>query len=260
MTFDRSVQGKTVESEESRKPELSAEEKLAHDAKGLIDVAKRKYHRGIITVDEAFGMLSRGEDQKFHTDSAEGFKLKRAISIEIKNGTLEFTEEQKALLSTIKTRFETQSTLHQGIQWMDVESSLRGNTEAFAALKYMEETGGEPDVLRVEGGEFVFTDTSAESPSGRRNKSHIDATGIIKPISGLELTSEDDYMYLQGLKPVDSNSWSWLGKPSAGRDPLAAGDALDGRRRGGSVDVHPDNADDPYERRGFRCSLRVKKS
>jgi len=160
-----------------------------------------------------------------------------------------------SILATLESRFYKQK-LCPDIAWIEVEKSL--TPKHIKALQYMEETGGEPDILRIEGGDFVFTDTSTESPSGRRNKTYPQAVGELK--HGLELTSEDDYMYLQGLKPVDSNSWSWLGKPSASRDPLAAGDALVGYRVGDDVIVNPHDADLHFERRGFRCSLRVKKA
>ena len=228
---------------------------------GLINKTIRTLRKRDVPVQDVLGFANRNEDASRLEElrTAIGQRLSQEAEYLITEFTeTEFTEEQRTLLATLKSRFLSQSKLHSGIQWTEVASSLRGNTEAFAALKYMEETGGEPDILRIEGGDFVFTDTSTESPSGRRNKTHPEAVGELK--HGLELTSEDDYMYLQGLKPVDSNSWSWLGKPSASRDPLAAGDALVGYRVGDDVIVNPHDADLHFERRGFRCSLRVKKA
>ena len=223
---------------------------------GLINKTIRTLRKRDVPVQDVLGFANRKEDASRLEElrTAIGQRLSQEAGYLI----TEFTEEQRTLLATLKSRFLSQSKLHSGIQWTEVASSLRGNTEAFAALKYMEETGGEPDILRIEGGDFVFTDTSTESPSGRRNKTHPEAVGELK--HGLELTSEDDYMYLQGLKPVDSNSWSWLGKPSASRDPLAAESALYGLRYGDVVRVYPNNADNHDEGMGFRCSLRVKKA
>ena len=209
---------------------------------GLINKTIRTLRKRDVPVQDVLGFANRNEDASRLEELRTA--IGQRLCQEAEYLRTEFTEEQRTLLATLKSRFLSQSKLHSGIQWTEVASSLRGNTEAFAALKYMEETGGEPDILRIEGDDFVFTDTSTESPSGRRNKTHPEAVGELK--HGLELTSKDDYMYLQGLKPVDSNSWSWLGKPSASRDPLAAESALYGTRYyGGFVLVHPHYAGYP---------------
>lgn len=81
-------------------------------------------------------------------------------------------EQKEELISTQRTRFETNMHRHEGINWSDVEARLNKASEMkIWSLNEMERTGGEPDVVqyREETKECVFIDCSLESPSGRRN-------------------------------------------------------------------------------------------
>lgn len=55
--------------------------------------------------------------------------------------------------------------------WVEVEARLVNNPAKLWSLNEMERTGGEPDVVALDGtsGEFLFYDCSSETPSGRRN-------------------------------------------------------------------------------------------
>src|SRR3954464_1423941 len=79
--------------------------------------------------------------------------------------------EQRALLETLKTRFEKNMNRHKGLQWAGVESKLISSAEKIWSLNEMEKTGGEPDVVGHDKktGEYIFYDCSAESPAGRRS-------------------------------------------------------------------------------------------
>ncbi len=229
------------------------------DAKidGLIAKIRRmlkRGERGAVSVPKVLGLANR------EGDGSRLEELRNAIgqrlSQESESLTHEFTLEQRQLLDGIKTRFDSQSNLHPGINWAEVETSLEGKSEALAALSYMESTGGEPDVIKIEGDEFIFGDTSAQSPSGRRDRSYYNADKEVSGLkNGLFLMDEAEYRHLQSLKPVDTNTSSWL---KTSEKMLAAGAALRGFRRGERVHVIPLDAKRSYELRGYRCSLRVK--
>lgn len=125
-------------------------------------------------------------------------------------------EETEELLARLESRFTDQSYLHPEVYWDAVEASILKDPKTLMALRFMERTGGEPDVIRVENGEFVFGDTSKESPSIRGD--HKDALAIATPKYGIQVMSDDDYKYLKKCKPtidkmahssaVDNEMWN----------------------------------------------------
>ncbi|MFA6529055.1 MAG: DUF4256 domain-containing protein [Candidatus Gracilibacteria bacterium] len=200
----------------------SKEEKDAYDAQGVLRIAEETRMKAmrypVVFTDPTTGRLSmRAAPQTTLSLNDISRHLKRiddpdgdllcAIAFERKknDGIIEFTEGQRWLLDVLKHRFDAQIDLHPGVNWGEVEHSLCGNAEAFAALKYMEDTGGEPDILKDEGDDFVLVDT-AVSLSKRNNVPYDKAVSGLK--NGLEIISGDDYVYLQNLKTVDSQSRS----------------------------------------------------
>src|SRR5690349_6698144 len=83
----------------------------------------------------------------------------------------EITAKQRdSLLQTLKARFDANMNRHPGVKWASVQARLESNGAKLSSLNAMEESGGEPDVVRVEkSGECVFVDCSAQSPDGRRS-------------------------------------------------------------------------------------------
>ena len=71
------------------------------------------------------------------------------------------------LLNILKSRFEKNLNRHQNLKWDDVQKKLEANPKKLESLQKMEETGGEPDVVGFENGEFLFYDCSPESPKER---------------------------------------------------------------------------------------------
>ena len=69
----------------------------------------------------------------------------------------------------LKERFVQNMPRHKNISWEFAEERLSKHPEAAQALRWMEETGGEPDVVCMENGKILFADCSAESPAGRRS-------------------------------------------------------------------------------------------
>ena len=73
------------------------------------------------------------------------------------------------MIETLKARFQQHPARHADIPWALAEARLRSRPEALAVLQWMEDTGGEPDVIGMEGEAVLFADCSGESPVGRRS-------------------------------------------------------------------------------------------
>lgn len=173
------------------------------------------------------------------------------------------------LLQTLKTRFDQHMHRHQGVAWADVQARLEGNAQALQALRAMEQTGGEPDVVggAQPAGVFTFVDCSAETPPGRRSLCYDDAAlearkehkpqgsaiGLAAGM-GIELLTEEQYHALQQLGEFDLKTSSWLQTPAEVR---SRGGALFGDRRYGRVFVYHNGVQSYYAVRGFRGVLVV---
>ena len=75
----------------------------------------------------------------------------------------------KDLVLILEKRFKENRNRHMSIDWNDILKRL--NEETLSSLKYMEETGGEPDVILYdkENDKYLYCDCSKESPIYRRN-------------------------------------------------------------------------------------------
>lgn len=177
--------------------------------------------------------------------------------------------QHDALIETLKTRFTKNMRRHAGIEWASVEAKLAACPDKLQILSEMERTGGEPDVVGRDekGGEFVFCDCSAESPSGRRSlcydRAALDARKENKPSGnamemaaslGIELLTEQQYRALQALGEFDRKTSSWVQTPAPIR---ALGGALFCDRRYEHVFVYHNGAESYYAARGFRGQIKV---
>ena len=178
-------------------------------------------------------------------------------------------EQNEALFSTLKTRFEKNLNRHQGLDWAPVQTKLEGNPEKLWSLHAMEETGGEPDVVGLDSktGEYIFYDCSLESPKGRRsicydhealesrkeNKPDYSAVEMAADM-GIELLTEEQYRELQQLGKFDAKTSSWIVTPP---DIRKLGGAIFADFRYGHVFVYHNGAESYYGARGFRGCLRV---
>ncbi len=166
-----------------------------------------------------------------------------------------------------EARFRENMHRHEGIAWEDVRARLLARPEKLRALAEMERTGGEPDVIDVEGGEYLFFDCCEESPAGRRslcydkaalksrkeNKPKGSAEGMAQAM-GIELLTEEQYRRLQMFGTFDRKTSSWILTPP---DMHRQGGALFGDSRYGRVFAYHNGAESYYAARGFRGSLRV---
>ena len=178
-------------------------------------------------------------------------------------------EQREELLGTLKARFLKNSSRHKGLEWANVQAKLDAATEKLWSLYEMERTEGEPDVVGYdkETGEYLFYDTSAESPLGRRSlcydREALDKRKENKPENsaidlaasmGIEILSEEEYRELQKLDKFDAKTSSWIKTPA---DIRKLGGALFANFHYGHVFVYYNGADAYYSARGFRGSLRV---
>ena len=178
-------------------------------------------------------------------------------------------KDRDALLSTLDGRFHANMRRHPDVAWSDVRARLNGNAAALRALREMEATGGEPDVVSLSGDatEFTFCDCAAESPLGRRSccydQEALDSRKENKPANsavamaasmGITLLTEAEYRALQLLGAFDLKTSSWISTPA---DIRALGGALFCDRRYDTVFVYHNGASSYYAARGFRGLLRV---
>ncbi|MGS5089154.1 DUF4256 domain-containing protein [Hydrogenophaga sp. A37] len=173
------------------------------------------------------------------------------------------------LLDTLKRRFEKHMDRHKTIKWAQVLARLEGRPGALEVLREMEATGGEPDVVVLDGeaGALVFCDCSVETPAGRRslcydeaalaarkeNKPQGSAVGVAAAM-GVELLTEAQYRALQALGEFDLKTSSWVLTPPEVR---ALGGALFCDRRYGQVFTYHNGVQSYYAARGFRGALRI---
>ncbi len=171
------------------------------------------------------------------------------------------------LLERLKKRFAANRTRHPGTEWKTVEGRLKAQPAKLDAIMAMEQSGGEPDVVVLDGRkeEITFIDCSPETPAGRRSlcyaheswlsrKEHRPAGNAIDSARdmGIELLTEDQYFQLQQYGAFDLKTSSWLKTPDEVR---AEGGAIFGDRRYGRVFVYHNGAQSYYAARGFRGRL-----
>ena len=178
-------------------------------------------------------------------------------------------KQRDGLLETLKARFDAHMHRHAGLEWAIVQARLESNRAKLWSLNEMEQSGGEPDVVRLDEttGECIVVDCSAQSPNGRRSvcydrealearKEHKPKTSAVEMATamGATLLTEAEYRRLQELGQFDTTTSSWVQTPDEIR---ALGGALFCDRRYDTVFVSHNGAESYYAARGFRCSLRV---
>lgn len=171
------------------------------------------------------------------------------------------------LILILEKRFIKNEKMHKGINWDDVLKRL--NNESLFSLRYMEETGGEPDVIMYdkENDKFVYCDTSIESPIGRRSfcydidalnsrKSNKPNSDIITEANNnkVRVLDETEYKYLQSLGDFDLKSSSWILTPMEIRK---LGGALFGDKKYNRTFIYHNGAESYYSNRGFRVLLKI---
>lgn len=168
-------------------------------------------------------------------------------------------EERTNLVQVLEERFENHSYRHETVTWEDVEQKL--TDDILLSLYWMEETGGEPDVILFEEG-LGYVDCVKETPEGRRSVCYDDEAlqkrKKYKPDNsaqnmasqmGIGLMTETEYEQLQRVEKVDLKTSSWIQTDEKTR---SLGGAIFGDRRYDRVFIYHNGADSYYKVRGFR--------
>lgn len=178
-------------------------------------------------------------------------------------------DQQKKLLTILRSRFEKNMDRHKGMDWSKVQAKLEVNSAALWSLNEMEGTGGEPDVISYDKktNEYIFFDCSAESPAGRRSlcydRAALDSRKEHKPkdsaidlatTMGIDILTEEQYRQLQEVGKFDTKTSSWILTPPAIRK---LGGAVFCDRRYDTIFLYHNGAESYYAARGFRGSIRV---
>jgi hypothetical protein len=178
-------------------------------------------------------------------------------------------KKKEKLIPVLRKRFEENMHRHPNIEWKDVEARILRKALFLDALQWMEDTGGEPDVIGINPftGEYCFCDCSKETPAGRRNvcydqqaresrKNNPPTASALELASkaGLCLLMEDEYQRLQLIGDFDTKTSSWLATPVPFRN---SGEALFGEKKHGRVFIFHNGADSFYSVRGFRTVLYI---
>jgi hypothetical protein len=162
----------------------------------------------------------------------------------------------EAFLNLLEERFVTNMGRHKDMDWSEIRSKLHASQEKLLILYRMEQSGGEPDVIGFENGEYIFCDCSKESPEGRRStcydKEALDSRKANKPWNsaeqleqeiGIEMLDEEDYRNLQKLGDFDLKTSSWIKTPEKIRN---LGGALFCDKRYGDVFTYHNGAESYY--------------
>ena len=173
------------------------------------------------------------------------------------------------MLAILKNRFLENTARHPELSWETVEARLKENERALAALRRMEDSGGEPDTIGFFPGSdrILFCDCAKETPAGRRSLCYDDealrkrkrnppagsAMAQAREM-GVELMTEELYYRLQELGEFDLKTSSWIAAPDQIRQ---RGGALFCERRYGRVFTFHNGADSYYSVRGWRGWLTV---
>jgi hypothetical protein len=179
------------------------------------------------------------------------------------------SEQYKALLATLKSRYEKNMNRHKGVAWSAVQSRLESNADKLWSLNEMERTGGEPDVVVFDKKTkaLIFVDCSEESPRDRRSlcydREALNSRKERKPKNsakdmaaamGVEIVTEDLYRQLQSVGNFDTKTSSWIETPP---DIRKLGGALFCDRRYNTVFTYHNGAESYYAARGFRGSINI---
>ncbi|MEW6654569.1 MAG: DUF4256 domain-containing protein [Bacteroidota bacterium] len=179
------------------------------------------------------------------------------------------TKQKKEIFEIIKARFENNMNRHKDVDWKKIQAKLEANEKAIRILIEMENTGGEPDVVKLNKttGQYIFVDCCEESPKERRslcydataldnrkeNKPRNNAVDMSEEI-GIEILTEKEYRELQKLGKFDLKTSSWVKTPEEIRK---LGGAIFCDRRYDKVFTYHNGAESYYASRGFRGKLKI---
>jgi len=163
--------------------------------------------------------------------------------------------ETEIFYNNLRKRFNENIKLHLGVDWKDVEASLRNNPEALWSINEMEKAGHEPDVFNYDKNGFYIGTCSKESPKSGINCTYEEAEEMANALK-IELMDQDDYtVNLQRKGEFDLKIGCWIKSPLGLR--------IKGQARTGRLDevqgviVKLQDINSRSKKRSWRGSLRV---
>lgn len=176
---------------------------------------------------------------------------------------------QEHIVSILAERFDANMHRHEGMEWEVIRERITHDPKHLLALRAMEDTGGEPDVIGYDetSDTYTFVDCCKESPKGRRSacydKQALESRKKFPPKHnamdtaaeiGITILTEEEYRALQQVEVVDTKTSSWIHTPA---DIRERGGALFADYRYGHVFIYHNGAESYYGARGFRGKLNV---
>ena len=182
-------------------------------------------------------------------------------------------EQTETTLGIVRRRFLKNMQLHKGVEWAEVEASLKASPEAIWSLAQMASAGHEPDVYHDDDDYFYFGTCSGEVPWNNRDCAYNqialewEKEDSVPPFAngsavemaeamGISLMPPSHYYnILQKKGDFDEMTTSWLLRqlPDHGLAVIGWRDA-----RGVHLEDRVD-VTSHYDNRGWRGSLKVKK-
>lgn len=174
-------------------------------------------------------------------------------------------EQNKSILDVLEKRFRSNMHRHEGVSFDYIKEKLEETALLNTVLK-MADTGGEPDVLLLDG-TLYYVDFSKETPKGRTSTCYDKAARLSRkkfpPATsaeemaheiGIKLLDEATYHAIQKMEDLDLKTSSWLEtKP----DIRALGGAIFGDKRYERTFIYHNGADSYYGVRGFRGMVQI---
>lgn len=171
--------------------------------------------------------------------------------------------KKEEILQVLETRFKNNLLRHPNITWKEILKRLSNKT--LDTIIYMEETGGEPDLVQLDN-KYYYVDFSKETPD-RKNvcydeKARLGRSKFPPKTSAIEianqydaeLLTEKEYKDLQRLEKFDTKTSSWIQTPEEVRN---LGGAIFGDNRYNQVFIYHNGADSYYNNRGFRIKYQI---
>jgi len=190
---------------------------------------------------------------------AEGIRSKVHAVLEDQVQT-DLTPELEVFLNTLLKRFTRNAhniACHTLENKRKLEAKLRANPKKLAALKKMDELGGDPDLTEVDGEYFLFDDLARSLPASRRDVTYLQAVGRVAEIGGdATLTHPSRYLKLgneMNIAMDAGNDRVWLYTALVDHYNLA----FYGSWYNGAANVGSLNASTHDSNGAFRCSLKV---
>ncbi|WP_051350899.1 DUF4256 domain-containing protein [[Acholeplasma] multilocale] len=169
------------------------------------------------------------------------------------------------MVKKLQQRFNDNLNRHPNVLWSDV-LNLLVNKEIMDAINFMEETGGEPDILKMNDNLYVV-DFSKETPDRKslcydkesriNRKKFPPVSSVLESceMNSLELIDLEIYSFMQSIEDLDLKTSSWLKTPD---DIRILGGAIFAEKRYDKTFVFHNSADSYYSNRGFRSYIKLK--